>query len=73
MSSRQSVNGYCDRLEATHVIVKAIRLRADVLLEWLLQSESKAQRVKVVHLVRDPRARFNSMLKVTSVWLTLEL
>ena len=54
---------------AVHIVVKTIRLRFKVLEAWLRSSRSLSKSqlrppVRVLHLVRDPRARFYSMLKV---------
>ena len=43
------------------LVIKTIRLRRPGLLPWLLDTE-----VRVVHLVRDPRAVITSVAKVTN-------
>ncbi len=45
---------------AQPLVVKTIRLRRDKLVEWHRRSPLNTW-LKVVHLVRDPRARFHSI------------
>ena len=44
-------------------IIKTIRLRRPMLKYWI-----KDTNVKVIHLVRDPRAMYSSMAKRPGVW-----
>ena len=45
--------------QSDQVIVKAIRLHADMMKPWILDTD-----IKVVQLVRDPRATLNSLIRL---------
>ena len=51
----------CDN--ATKRVVKTIRLHSINLMDWISGSD-----IKIVHLIRDPRAIFNSMKKQPKTW-----
>jgi len=50
-------------MDSRNVLVKTVRLHADNLEPWIHQSD-----VKIVHLVRDPRAMISSMLSQKEEW-----
>ena len=47
-------------------VIKTIRLHHVNLITWILDSD-----IKIVHLVRDPRAMINSLLKGPKTWKRL--
>ncbi len=50
-------------LDASPLVVKTIRLRVDKFAEWKAHDRDNLDWLKVVHLVRDPRARYHSLLE----------
>ena len=47
------------------LVAKTIRLRKDTIEEWKRTDPENLSWLKVIQLVRDPRARYNSMLKAS--------
>ena len=51
-------------LSSSNILVKTVRLHHDNVLDWAKERSD----VKVVHLVRDPRAMISSMMAQTEEW-----
>ena len=51
-------------VNTTKRVIKTIRLHSKNLESWIGKSD-----VKIVHLVRDPRAIYNSMKKQPKTWI----
>lgn len=49
--------------ESNYIVIKTIRLHKINLDPWILNSD-----IKIIHLIRDPRAMFNSMAKAPKTW-----
>ena len=59
----QVTNSKLSKCEAASVkVIKSVRLRGSVLKSWIEHSD-----IKVIHLVRDPRAIFNSIIYIVII------
>ena len=68
--------------ESNYIVIKTIRLHKINLDPWILNSDIKVGKMfviselwknsnfslQIIHLIRDPRAMFNSMAKAPKTW-----